>query len=358
MGHAAIEAFAAQPDWEVVGISRRQPLEIQRAEFVQVDLLDAAACREAFGKMRDITHLVYAALQEQSGLLPGWLDTDLMERNATMLRNLFEPLESVADDLQHVTLMHGTKAYGLHHPQVGYSRVKFPLRERDPRVEHPNFYFLQEDYLREKQQHGTWGMTVFRPTVIYGDAPGNNMNPTLVIAAYAALLKETGRPLDFPGRGSESSLREAVDAGLVGRAIAWAATAPAARNETFNLTNGDMFMWENIWPAIAETLGMEVGEHRPISLAEELPKFDQEWAAIVAKYDLRASAKLLDFVGYNSLVYADLMLSAMSRPRVPIVNSTIKVRQAGFHDCLDTEDMFRAQLDQLQERRVIPPRRA
>src|SRR5205085_9088823 len=183
--------------------------------------------------------------------------------------------------LEHVSLLHGTKAYGMHHPSIGRQGVKNPLREREPRREHPNFYFVQEDYLREQQGRGAWGMTVFRPTVIYGDAAGNNMNPIPAIGAYAALLREEGRPLDFPGREGAPVLREAVDAELVAHALAWAATSPAARDGTFNLTNGDVFLWENVWPAIAETLGMTVGERRPLSLTEELPQRDAQWAARV-----------------------------------------------------------------------------
>jgi hypothetical protein len=30
-------------------------------------------------------------------------------------------------------------------------------------------------------------------------------------------------------------------------------------------------------------------------------------------------------------------------------------RRAGFHSCIDTEDMFRQQLEQLRARKVIPP---
>lgn len=43
--------------------------------------------------------------------------------------------------------------------------------------EHPNVYYRQEDYVRDKQQTASWGLTVFRPTVIYGDAPGANKIP-------------------------------------------------------------------------------------------------------------------------------------------------------------------------------------
>jgi len=289
--------------------------------------------------------------------MPGWVDPAMIERNGQMLRHLFEPLSRAAGGLRHVSLLHGTKAYGLHHPSIGMRGAHIPLREREPRVEHPNFYWVQEDYLRAKQQGASWGLTMFRPTVIYGGALGNNMNPLPAIAAYAALQREAGRPLDFPGRGDQPSVREAVDADLVAEALAWAATAPGVDGEAYNLTNGDVFLWEHVWPAIAETLGMAVGEQRPRSLAEELPRRDAEWAAIVEKYGLDAPRRILDFVGYNSLVYADLMLSAESRPAVPILNSTIKARQAGFTACRDTEDMFRTWFRRLQEARRIPPLR-
>ena len=264
VGYAAVRHFATLPGWEAVGVSRRVPVGLpQEAELLSVDLLDEEACERAFGAMSGVTHLVYAALQEIPGLMPGWVDPEVMERNGRMLRNLFEPLSRAASGLEHISLLHGTKAYGLHHPSVGAKGVKVPLREREPRKEHPNFYFLQEDYLRERQAEGGWGLTTWRPTVIYGDAPGNNMNPIPVVAAYAALLREEGRPLDFPGRPGAATLREAVDADLVAHALSWATTEPAAWGETFNLTNGDVFMWENVWPAIAETLGDGAGGVAP-----------------------------------------------------------------------------------------------
>ena len=357
VGHAAADHFC-QEGWEVVGVSRHLPDDLDpKASLLSVDLLDAAACEHAFGGLGDVTHLVYAALQEIPGLMPGWVDPELIERNALMLRNLFEPLAGAAAGLEHVSLLHGTKAYGIHHPSIGPAGAKIPLREREPRRQHPNFYFLQEDYLRERQAEAAWGLTVFRPTVIYGDAPGNNMNPIPAIGAYAALLREEGQPLHFPGRPGAPALREAVDADLVAHALAWAATAPAATGQTFNLTNGDVFMWENVWPAIAETLGMEAGESRPLSLTEELPKRDREWSAIVEKHRLRAPASILDFVGYNSLVYADNVLGSPNRPPLPILNSTIKARQAGFHECMDTEDMFRKWFARLQAAGTLPPPR-
>ncbi|MGH2632250.1 MAG: NAD-dependent epimerase/dehydratase family protein, partial [Tepidiformaceae bacterium] len=119
VGRAAVQHFDTLPGWEVIGVSRRIPDDLPGATLLSVDLLDAESCERVFGAMTGVTHLVYAALQEQPGLWAGWLDAENIERNASMLRNLFEPLRQVSPGLEHVSLLHGTKAYGVHHPSIG-----------------------------------------------------------------------------------------------------------------------------------------------------------------------------------------------------------------------------------------------
>lgn len=354
VGQAAMRHFASLPGWDVVGVSRRPPARHDPSQWLSLDLDDESACRMALSRLDDVTHVVYAAVHELPGLSPGWVDEEAMQRNAAMLRHVMDPLLATAD-VRHVSLLQGTKAYGLHHPSVGFAGARNPLRERHPRVEHPNFYFLQEDYLRAKQEGQPWGLTVFRPTVVYGDALGTNMNLIPVLGAWAALLRDEGRPLDFPGRMLSSQLKEAVDADLVARALAWAALSPSAAAGTYNLTNGDAFRWQEVWPVIAETFGMEAGGHRPTALLEELPARQAQWASMVERYALRSPMSIVDFVGHNSLVYADQLLSGHDSPVGPLLNSTIAVRQAGFHDCMDTEDMFRKWFGRLQQERLLPP---
>lgn len=357
VGLAAVRRFSELPGWEVVGLSRRIPRGLERAQLVSLDLLDPQACERVVAEVGvGATHLVYAALQELPGLEPGWLDQDTIERNGAMLRHLFEPLLRVAPALEHVSLLHGTKAYGRRFR--GLDGLHLPLREREPRREHPNFYFVQEDYVRAKQSERDFALTLFRPTVIYGDAAGANMNALLPIGVYAALERAQGRPLSFPGESYEHHVREAVDCDLVAAALTWAAQDRSAWGGTFNLTNGDTYSWPHVWPAIAQELGMEVGPVQPMSFVEDLPKRDAEWAELVDRYDLQAAKSITDFVGYNSLVMADWMMDGLrdgNSPSGPILNSTIAARQAGFHDCMDTEDMFRKWFRRLQERRVLPP---
>ena len=106
--------------------------------------------------------------------------------------------------------------------------------------------------------------------------------------------------MSFPG--GPSFVLEAIDADVLARAFAWATTTSTSHNEIFNITNGDVFAWPNVWPAIADALGMEVGPPEPCSLATEMPKREAEWAAIVQKYGLRSPTSLRDFVGQSFIV--------------------------------------------------------
>jgi len=349
VGYSAVKHFAAVPGCEVIGLSRRVPLDLHDVTLVSVDLDDATACRAVVAEHRDATHLVYAALFETPGLVAGWRERDQMEMNLRMFRNLVDPLVAHGGPLEHVTLLQGTKAYGGH-----VATVPIPGRERTPRHAHENFYFLQEDHLLEQHAaaRGAWSWTILRPQVILGESLGSNMNLIPAIGAYGAVLRDAGEPLHFPG-GAPSVL-EVVSADLLARAIAWAGSSAAARNEIFNVTNGDVLVWRYAWPAIASALGMEPGEDRPMSLAEEMPRRQHDWEAIVDRCRLRAPQSLGEFVG-QSFVYADLLFG-LGRDRVPLPQlvSTIKIRQAGFTDCLDSEADLATWFARLRERQLIP----
>lgn len=349
VGFAAIRHFGSLPDWEVVGVSRRRPPGLDDAALVSVDLTDRARCAEVFGAMADVTHVVYAALYEKDELVAGWRDPEQMRVNDAMLRNLLDPLLQAAPRLEHVTLLQGTKAYGVH-----VEPVPVPARERWPRHPHENFYWLQEDYLREKQAGSRWHFTILRPQVVFGESIGSAMNPIPAIGVYAALLKEEGKPLSYPGGARR--IVQAVDADLLARACAWAATTPACRNETFNINNGEAFEWATVWPAIADAFGMKVGDPSPMSLAQEMPKRQAQWSAIHRRHGLQSPESLRDFVGL-SFQYADRNFAyGDGLASVPALASTIKARQAGFQDCVDTEEMFVRLIRRFQERKWLPPR--
>jgi nucleoside-diphosphate-sugar epimerase len=349
IGHAALEHFTALDGWTTVALSRRSPdISPDRSyQHIPLDLRDAQACRMAVRAMPEVTHLVYTALYEKPGLVEGWRDPGQMAVNLAMLRNLLEPLTETFGSLRHVSLLQGTKAYGVH-----IHRIAVPAREGWPRDPLENFYWLQEDYLREVSSRHGFGTTIFRPQVVFGDVVGVAMNLIPVIGAYAAICQEEGAPFSYPG--GPAYVLEAVDARLMAKALAWAAEAPTARNQTFNITNGDVFVWQNVWPAIAGVLGVETGPDRPLSMAEFLPNKSNTWDRIVARHSLRP-LPLLALLG-ESHHYADFTFAhgAQHRPP-PALVSTIKIRQAGFAECIDTECMFRDLFRSLIAKRILPP---
>ena len=140
VGYAAIRCFGADPDCDVIALSRRAPDVTHGARFLPLDLTDAAACEQLAASLPGVTHLVYAALYERPELVAGWREREQIETNARMFRNLLDPLQGHAKNLRHVTLLQGTKAYGVH---VGPLSV--PAREnRSEMHEQPNFYWNQE----------------------------------------------------------------------------------------------------------------------------------------------------------------------------------------------------------------------
>lgn len=349
VGRAAAEHFARLPQWQVLTVSRRTPPAIAgfSGRHIALDLMDREGCAATVAKLPEITHLVYAALFEKPGLVRGWREPDQMQTNLDMFRNLLDSLTRPGHRLEQVSLLQGTKAYGVH-----LRPVAVPARESWPRDDHANFYWLQEDYLRAVAERERLATTIFRPQLIFGDALGVAMNLIPIIGVYAAICRAQGRPFTYPG--GPSNLLEATDARLLARALAWAADAPAARNQTFNITNGDVLVWRNIWPALADALGVSPGADAPLSLARWLPTQADAWARLVQTHDLRAPA--LPVLLGESHHYADFCFGFHAREAPPpVLVSTIKLRQAGFGDCIDTEQMFRDWFAILREQRILPP---
>jgi len=344
VGRAALEHFAAQEGWEVVGLSRRPPLYGPDVAHVAVDLLDAGSCRRALPALAGVTHVAFAALVELPELVSGWTSSEQSDANVAMLSNLLDALAvGASDSFRHLTLLQGTKAYGIH-----LGPMKLPAKESDPRHMPPNFYFEQEDMVAARAAREGWHWTVLRPQMIFGFALGTPMNILMALGTYAAISKELGLPLVFPG--GEDCLQEATDARLLARAIHWAGKEPRAVGEIFNITNGDCFSWRNLWPTIAGVFGMEVGYPRPMALARLMADKGPVWDRIVERHGLLP-------LGYDQLVgnwgFADHSFR-YGGPRRDSIMSTIKARRCGFADCLDSEEMCRELLADLQARQVLP----
>jgi nucleoside-diphosphate-sugar epimerase len=348
VGRAAMEHFA-KAGVRTSAVSRRRPLDTYGADFVALDLADERACAEALSGLSDVTQVVFAALHEEPELVAGWLMDRHIKRNGAMLRNLVEPIDRAAPGLRNITILQGPKAYGVH---VGHMRPG-AREDRDEDRETPNFYWEQEDYLKARQVGRPWGWTVLRPALVVGMAVGGAMNLLAAIGVYAAILKAQGLPLAWPG--GTGSLLEATDTDLMARSFQWAGQAEAAHNQTFNITNGELFSLKAHWPVIAEALGMDVGPDQPLAFAEALPPRAAEWDTVRARYDLKAPA-MDAFIG-QSFQFADFVFARTATgPVQASAMSSIKIRAAGFNDVLHTDEMLRKWLAKYQAAGLLPPR--
>lgn len=338
IGRALVERFVADPAWRVTGISRRRPAagDQEGAAHVSVDLRDRAAVGTAFAELDDVTHLFYAAYQAMP------TRAEEVAPNVELLRNAVDGAAGASPALRHVSLMEGGKWYGCH-----LGPFPTPAREDDPRHLPPNFYYDQQDWLAGASRDASWTWSALRPEAVCGFAVGNPMNLVMVIAVYAAICRELGVPFSFPGkRGAYEAIYEVTDARLLAAAAEWSATTPACAGEAFNITNGDCFRWSRLWPRFAEAFGLPFAEPRTISLREFMADKEPVWEAIVARHGLvpHTWGEIASW-GFGDAIFGSDW---------DIVRSTLKAREYGFHDFVDSERMFLSLFDELARRRVIP----
>jgi nucleoside-diphosphate-sugar epimerase len=333
IGNAVMNELKGRADWKVRALPRTF---VDGVETIQADLLDPDASARALAQAGDTTHVFYAALKG---------GRDLAEEaaiNGAMLRNLLDGLKAAGARLQRVVLYQGAKVYGVH-----LGRAVAPFYEDDPRHLTPNFYYVQEDILRERGAAGEFEWAILRPDVVVGDIVGNPMNIVMVMGVFAALSREAGVPLRFPGSPVTYNqvFAQTTDADWLARASVWAALDPRAAGEAFNLV-GEPFRWERIWRHVADSFGMEVAEPQPFSLATQMPAMAENWRRLAARRGLQD-------IPYEKLVawpFGDFIFNT----EFDMISDMGKIRRAGFTEAVRTEATVVDALERLRARKVLP----
>jgi nucleoside-diphosphate-sugar epimerase len=197
-------------------------------------------------------------------------------------------------------------------------------------------------------KHG-FHYTALRPNIVTGGTTSVNMNPIALLGVYAALLREQGLPLSYPGEAG-LGISQLTDSRLLASACLHVATNDVAWDRALNVTNGDVFEWRSVWPAIARSFGMEAGEDRPLDLANFILEHRKLWASIVRKYHLASLEDVADFLG-ESLHYGRMIFSATPRP---FLMSSVALARTGFTDVVDSLDGITYWVKDLQDRKLLP----
>lgn len=340
IGRYIVERLAAEPGWQVIGLSRRRGEDRPGVRYIPVDLLNPQATRAALTGLSDVTHLFFAGFQAASGPAAGYAAN--IAANRDLLVNSVSAIEPIASGLQRVVLVTGTKYYGTH-----LGPFKTPARETDPRHLPPNYYFDQIDWLTAFQTGKSWDWTELRPQTLCGFAPGTPMSIVPVIAVYAAICKELGLPLRFPGKpGAWRSLYQVTESAHFANAARWAATEPGCSNQAYNITNGDYFRWCSVWPRFAEVFAMPWAEPQTISLTAQMADKAPLWETMIRKYGLQPFA----FDQVAAWPFGDYVFGS----DWDVMSNLTKSRQHGFHDVVDSEEMFVRLLGQFRRERIVP----
>jgi len=328
--------------WQVSGLARRPPADIEGLQPVAADLLDPARLQAALRDQRP-THVFITTWMRQP------TEAENIRVNAAMVRNLLQALQP-AGSVTHVALVTGLKHYLGPFENYGKGSLPAtPFREDQPRLDVENFYYAQEDEVFAAAARDGFGWSVHRPHTIIGYAVGNAMNMGVTLAAYATLCRETGRPFLFPGSAAQwNGLTDMTDARLLARHLEWAATTPAARNQAFNVVNGDVFRWNWMWSRIASWFGLQPppfpGQGTPLEqqLADTVPV----WREIAERHHLAEP----DLQRLASAWHTD---ADLGRP-IEVVTDMSKSRKLGFLDYQATDDAFFDLFSTLRQGRIIP----
>ena len=340
IGRYIVERLEAEGGWEIVGLSRRQGESRGDVRYIAVDLLDERDVAAKMGACADATHIFYAAFQAVPGHASGYAAN--IAPNLGMLVNSVSAVEAISPTLERVVLVTGTKTYGVH-----MGPYKTPARESDPRHMPPNYYFNQVDWLTDRQKGKRWDWVELRPQTLCGFAPGTPMSIVPVIGVYAAFCRELGLPFRFPGKpGAYTSVYQVTDSAHFADACLWAALEPRCSNQAYNITNGDYFRWCHLWPVFAEFFGLPYAPPQTISLTQMMADKEDLWNGIVAKHGL----KPYGFDEVAAWPFGDYVFGA----DWDVMSNVTKSRQHGFHNVIDSEEMFLRLFRRFRDEKIIP----
>ena len=338
VGTALAQELSRSHQWEVYGLSRRNPINpIAGVDYRQLDLSDRDQCTRVLSTLPQVTHLFYCGRATHAEQL-----VENIEDNVRLLRHLVDTVQHHSKDLRHVHLVQGGKYYGVH---VG--PFPTPACEEDQRVPIANFNYDQQDFLTERAIDSEWTWSASRPNTLLHYSPGNARNLVSTLGAYAAICRALGTALDFPGsEGAFNSLTQVTTIDVLSRGIRWMSTDQDCANQAFNLTNTDLFRWRDFWPLLADAFGLPMGTVRPMKLSETMADRGEIWQLLRSQHDL-VDLPLEQVANWS---FAD---ATLERYWDEILCHN-KVRKFGFHDWDNSQDRFFSLLQQYRDTRVLP----
>ncbi|KAI0434181.1 NAD(P)-binding protein [Xylaria sp. FL1042] len=400
-GKAIVNALADSPEYsEVYTLSRSQQAEPHpKVKHATIDLQQSAEeMAKSLSHVPPVTHIFFCAYLADPD------EGEAARINGAMLANFLTALKQTGQivDLQCFVLTCGLKQYGVHQGQP-----KNPMREDDPGFlfwleqedRPPNFYYTQQRILEKAADDSgnRWSWTVTYPQDVVGFARANFMNLTSSLGLYCAVNKEIeGSKLVFPGnKQNYLAFNDWTSARHHAKFCLWAGTAQNANNQRFNVVNGDVQSWQDLWPRLAKRYGCTIPDKMfpsPDGERQAYPGYESSVVKLHARppvAEVEARLGLKDEFK-QSIVYNQIDLTKWAqRPEVvkawesirdrhgleqgvwdnatwafsnfllgreySCVASMSKARKMGFNKYADTWVEFQHALKELEDAKMLPP---
>lgn len=303
-----------------------------------------------------------------------------------MLQNLLSALSINHTQLSRVLLTTGAKQYGVH-----LGPVKCPMSETDPWLTSPhrppNFYYTQQRILDAASKKHGFEWIVTYPNDVIGVARGSFMNLGTALALYAAVCKELGGEMAFPGSETFYSRFDCFTSARLHAAFCvWVVRERRCGNQGFNVVNGDAESWVSLWPKVARKFGCRVPERQfersmeegsEVKLAE-VPPFEDlaqgtgmegrvRQGRVEQRIDLvkwsrkkevkEAWKKIAEREGLETDVFEKAtwgFLGFILGRNYDIVISMSKARKFGWTGYVDTWESLEESFDELAREKIVP----
>ncbi|RSL92659.1 hypothetical protein CDV31_015066 [Fusarium ambrosium] len=324
---------------------------------------------------------------------------EMFKVNNAMLENFLAALEQTGaiSSVKRFILTCGLKQYGVHlgQPKQPMVETDLPLTTGVGGIDWPaNFYYTQQSLLETMAaKHGfEWVCTL--PKDVIGHAKGNFMNQATALGLYCAVSQALpGSKLPSPGnRNNFFSFNTWTSANLHARFCLWAAAAPGAGNQIFNVVNGDVESWQSLWPRLAKRFNCNipdapfttasrgeeasryelktpqpifayagqlgigsdpaVAKHATIDLPIDLSKWSQR-PDVVKAWEALRDEHHLDQGAWENATWG-FMAMAFGR-EYSTVASMSKARKLGWTGYENTWDAFEETFEVLEREHILPP---
>ncbi|RFU25892.1 hypothetical protein B7463_g10428, partial [Scytalidium lignicola] len=379
-GQYMLRLLAKYPErWtKIYALSRRPPqgFNSPQIKHVSVDLLAGVDSIQQVLETENVSgdYVFFFAYKESpsdDGKLWGGQEQMVID-NSKMLRDLILALRE--RPFKRLVLQTGAKHYGIH---IGPTVL--PCKEDDPLVlTIPNFYYQQEDILKELGPKQNFDWSVVRPSHIVGAVKGNFMNIAIAVGLYIVISRELGDPVSFYGTRSKYLGVETFSSAYLNSTLSeYCALTPSCSNQAFNAANGDMPTWSRLLPTVATYFSAPMADDSvldqpgfsPFKQVSNLPAprnpnehgiFElrtslAEWAKqdrVKAAWDQLAERQGLDKEVFSSASWA--FADGVASFQHELMLDMNKARIFGFHGTVDSTADFLEVLKTAQELNFLP----